>query len=208
MPNQNTNYIISKEFPELGLLLYYHEHFNTSLSDVWLPIIEVVDFIYIEINDSKECMGFSLNNMVVSGNCNLLQLPISDSDIRTILDGNGDEIAELLDYVIKEIISTIYIPLPEDELYTLLEDMQTKFGLVNSFYTIEDGRYLSDYSMVDVIEVIYYEILHYIIQVFHGNIIDMIKLRLAGYDIDLVDVIPDKSSNNYNDKLMIIYEIS
>lgn len=208
MPNQNTNYIISKEFPELGLLLYYYEHFNTPLSDVWLPIIEVVDLISIEINDYKECMGFSLNNMVVSGNCNLLQLPISDSDIHTILDGNDGEIAELLDSVIKEIISTIYIPLPEDGLYTLLEDMQTKFGLVNSFYTIEDGRYISDYSMVDVIEVIYYEVLHYIIQVFHDNIIDMIKLRLAGYDIDLVDVIPDKSSINYNDKLMIIYKIS
>lgn len=199
MTEQNVNYIVSINFPELDLLEYCCERFAATLNDAWLVIIE-----------SASYLQHARLNIIDDDTSHIYPLTLKESDYYNIID-NDWYIQEVVDEIARGIIETMNIPTDPKVLFNILVDMQINYGSVNSFYTIDsNGVYNSDYEMYDVIKEIYYGLLLSILYEFDDNIINIVNLLLAGYDVSLTEVIPDHmaNNNNYHDKLMIVYNIN
>lgn len=199
MAEQNVNYIVPINFPELDLLEYCCERFNMALSDVWLVIIE-----------SAEYFCHVRSNIIDNGNMNGLPLILTENDYHNIIN-NDWGMGESLDILISEIVETMDIPFDQKDLFKILVDMQINFGSVNTHYTIDsNGVYDSIYEKHEVIKIIYGEVLYRALYEFDDKIINIVNLILAGYDVSLVDIIPDHviNNNNYYERLIIVYNIN
>lgn len=198
MKEQNIRYGVSIDFPDLRLFEYYCERFGMSYSDLWLVLIAKVDYL-----------AYARKSLIYGNQPNELPLTLSTDDYYYF---TNDDFFDDVFYneTFCEIIEMINIPDNDNKLRSLLIDMYFNFDTVKTQYVIDQqGNYESFYDMHEVIGIIYENLLMTFVNDNSDKVIDMVNLKLAGYDLVLVEIIPDFMSPQYghSDKLMIVYDI-
>lgn len=182
----NFTYLVKTFYSETNILDYYCKQFNASFSDLGLLINRFSNYLV----SLKSNYNYNLN-------------------VADMLEKH--DFTEFLRLIIEnEIIDLLVIPKDYYSLTEMLSEMQDFFPLVNSYYTIDlDENYQSKYDKMQVIKIIYSEILIYAISDISYSLEDIINILAKGYQIESISIKTEKEFVDYENNypyLMVYFE--